>query len=37
MLAQSSPLMQVEPPTQPWQLPPQSTSVSSPVTKPSVQ
>jgi hypothetical protein len=37
MLAQSSPLMQVEPPTQPWQLPPQSTSVSSPLTLPSMQ
>ena len=37
MLAQSSPLTHAAPPAQPWQLPPQSTSVSSPFTLPSMQ
>ena len=36
-LAQSSPDVHEAPPPQPWQLPPQSTSVSSPLLTPSMQ
>ena len=36
-LAQSSSEAHAAPPPQPWQLPPQSTSVSSPLLTPSMQ